>query len=230
MSQNGAGVARAEERVVDSPNPVPANVNAAGTVAVKSRRSLLDLAPLELDCMHTLWALQEGTVREIRDNLAVKLPRAYTTIMTIMDRLTRKGVVERQKAGRSYVYRPQLSLDEARRQAMRQVVDHFFDGSAEAAAGFLKAPASAFAAAAGAGAGAVSASAAATASGFRGERAHDEKIEAPAAPPPVPSASFTGSTMNAPTDAPILSSASPAAALEEVPAPIEAADETKLPE
>ena len=34
------------------------------------RRAVLDLAPLELDCMNTLWPMGEGTVREIRDRLA----------------------------------------------------------------------------------------------------------------------------------------------------------------
>ncbi len=63
------------------------------------RRALLDLAPLELDCLNTLWPMGEGTVREIRDRLAERLPRAYTTIMTIMDRLARKGIVERRKTG-----------------------------------------------------------------------------------------------------------------------------------
>lgn len=96
------------------------------------RRSLLDLAPLELDCMNTLWPMGEGTVREIRDRLAERRPRAYTTIMTIMDRLTRKGVVERIKVGRAYRYRPNLSADDARAQALRQVVEWFFGGSKEA--------------------------------------------------------------------------------------------------
>ena len=82
------------------------------------RRALLDLAPLELDCMNTLWPMGEGTVREIRDGLAARRPRAYTTIMTIMDRLARKGVVERRKVGRAYMYRPNLSAEEARAQAL----------------------------------------------------------------------------------------------------------------
>jgi DNA-binding MarR family transcriptional regulator len=73
------------------------------------RRSVLDLAPLELDCMNTLWPMGEASVRQIRDQLAGRLPRAYTTIMTIMDRLARKGVVERRKAGRNYVYRANLA-------------------------------------------------------------------------------------------------------------------------
>ena len=96
------------------------------------RRSLLDLAPLELDCMNTLWPIGEGTVREIRDLLAARRPRAYTTIMTIMDRLARKGVVERKKTGRAYVYRPRLSAEDARAQALGQVLDSFFGGSKEA--------------------------------------------------------------------------------------------------
>jgi BlaI family penicillinase repressor len=95
------------------------------------RRSLLELAPLELDCMNTLWPMGEGTVREIRDRLAERRARAYTTIMTIMDRLARKGVVERRKAGRAYVYRPRLSAEEARAHALAQVVENFFGGSKE---------------------------------------------------------------------------------------------------
>jgi BlaI family penicillinase repressor len=97
-----------------------------------SRHAVLDLAPLELDCMNTLWPVGEATVREIRDRLAERLPRAYTTIMTIMDRLARKGVVTRHKAGRAYVYRANLTAEQARAQAVGQVVQNFFGGSKEA--------------------------------------------------------------------------------------------------
>jgi predicted transcriptional regulator len=96
------------------------------------RRALLDLAPLELDCLNTLWPMGEGTVREIRDRLAERLPRAYTTIMTIMDRLARKGIVERKKAGRAYVYRANLSAEDARSQAVGHVIEKFFAGSKDA--------------------------------------------------------------------------------------------------
>jgi BlaI family transcriptional regulator, penicillinase repressor len=96
------------------------------------RRALLDLAPLELACMNTLWPMGQGTVREIRDRLAPRRPRAYTTIMTIMDRLARKGIVERRKVGRAYMYRPNLSAEEARVHALDQVIENFFAGSKEA--------------------------------------------------------------------------------------------------
>jgi len=96
------------------------------------RHSLLDLAPLELECMNMLWPLGEATVREIRDRLTPRRSRAYTTIMTIMDRLARKGVVERRKAGRAYVYRARLAAKEARSQALSQILENFFGGSKEA--------------------------------------------------------------------------------------------------
>lgn len=96
------------------------------------RKSILDLAPLELECLKALWPRGEATVREIRDAMAPVTPRAYTTVMTIMDRMAHKGLVTRRKKGRAYVYQPVLSADEARAQALGQVVKHYFGGSREA--------------------------------------------------------------------------------------------------
>ncbi len=94
-----------------------------------SRKSILELAPLECECMNVLWLLGEGTVRDIREALAPTLPRAYTTIMAIMDRLAHKGAVAREKKGKAYVYRPNLSADEARSRAVGQLVESYFGGS-----------------------------------------------------------------------------------------------------
>jgi BlaI family transcriptional regulator, penicillinase repressor len=99
--------------------------------APSPRHALLDLAPLELDCLNMLWPMGEATVREIRDALAPRRPRAYTTIMTIMDRLARKGIVERRKTGRAYIYKPNLTAEDARAHALAQVIDSFFGGSKE---------------------------------------------------------------------------------------------------
>jgi len=102
------------------------------------RHSLLDLAPLELECMNTLWPIGEATVREIRDRLAPRRARAYTTIMTIMDRLARKGVVERRKSGRAYIYRAKLAAEDARSQALAQILENFFGGSKDALLAHLR--------------------------------------------------------------------------------------------
>ncbi len=103
------------------------------------RRSILDLAPLELDCMNALWRLGEATVRDVHAALAPTRPRAYTTIMTILDRLAQKGMVERQKAGRAWMYKAQLSADQARTHAVSRLVEGFFQGSAEALASHVSA-------------------------------------------------------------------------------------------
>ncbi len=78
------------------------------TPAVRGiRRSILELAPLELDCMNVLWRLGQATVRDVHGAMAITRPRAYTTIMTILDRLAQKGVVGRKKAGRAWLYTAQ---------------------------------------------------------------------------------------------------------------------------
>lgn len=110
-------------------NVASANGNARGGFTRK--RKLLELAPLELDCMIALWRLEEGTVRDIREALASRRPRAYTTIMTIMDRLERKQIVSRRRTGRAWRYQPKLSSHEAREHAIAQVVESFFGGSTE---------------------------------------------------------------------------------------------------
>lgn len=109
-------------------NVAPANGNARG---VTRKRKLLELAPLELECMTALWRMQEGTVRDIREALAARHPRAYTTIMTIMDRLAQKQIVLRRRAGRAWRYQPRLSKQEARSHALAQVIESFFGGSTE---------------------------------------------------------------------------------------------------
>ena len=103
------------------------------------RHSILDLAPLELDCMNALWPAGEATVRDIQQALHPTRPRAYTTIMTILDRLAQKGVVLRRKSGRAWVYSPILTAQEARSQALAQLVEGFFGGSSEGLATHLAA-------------------------------------------------------------------------------------------
>jgi predicted transcriptional regulator len=103
-----------------------------------ARKTLYDLPPLELECMKALWSLGEASVREIREELAQALRLfAYTTIETIMDRLARKGAVERRKVGRAHRYTPVYQRTDAREQAVTAVVNHFFDGSRRALAAHL---------------------------------------------------------------------------------------------
>lgn len=94
--------------------------------------------PLELLCLNALWSLKEGNVRDVQQIVAQSRPLAYTTIMTVLDRLVRKGKLARRKVGRAFVYNPQTSRDVLRRVAIRELVDGFFDGSEEDLLLFLR--------------------------------------------------------------------------------------------
>lgn len=95
--------------------------------------------PLELECLKVLWSAGEGNVQQVRDALAGARPLAYTTVMTVLDRLVKRGIAARGKAGRSYVYTPLISRDEVRRLAVRDLVNTLFDGSEAALVAFLAA-------------------------------------------------------------------------------------------
>jgi BlaI family penicillinase repressor len=97
--------------------------------------------PLELLCLKALWTLQEGNVKDVQQVVAQTRPLAYTTIMTVLDRLVRKGKLARRKVGRAFVYQPQTSRDVMRRAAIRELLEGFFDGSEEDLLRFLRGPA-----------------------------------------------------------------------------------------
>ena len=68
------------------------------------------LGPLEWRVLEALWARE--TPSSVRDLTPVFADIAYTTLMTTLDRLHRKGVLEREKLGRAFVYRPRLGRSE----------------------------------------------------------------------------------------------------------------------
>lgn len=78
--------------------------------------------------MNALWALGEANVQAVREYLAPKKPLAYTTVMTMLDRLTRKQVLARRKVGRSFVYAPLVTRDTVRQAAVRELVETLFEG------------------------------------------------------------------------------------------------------
>lgn len=61
--------------------------------------------------MEVLWADPETgmTVRDVHEQLTAKRNLAYTTVMTVLDRLSKKEIVHRELEGRAWLYRPALS-------------------------------------------------------------------------------------------------------------------------
>ena len=71
------------------------------------------LGPLEDEILRVLWTRGDATVRELIDDSEVD--GAYTTIMTTLDRLYKKGLLERTPEGRAFRYRPKQSEVEIHR-------------------------------------------------------------------------------------------------------------------
>jgi predicted transcriptional regulator len=82
----------------------------------KPFRSLArQLGPLEQRMLDALWARGSATVRELLENSLPEL--AYTTVMTTLDRLYKKGLLERRKCERAYRYSPRQSREACEQQA-----------------------------------------------------------------------------------------------------------------
>jgi predicted transcriptional regulator len=71
------------------------------------------LGDLEARVMRRVWARREPvTVREVLGDLQQERPVAYTTVMTVMDNLRKKGWLQRRAEGRAYRYAPLVSAEE----------------------------------------------------------------------------------------------------------------------
>jgi len=85
------------------------------------------LGPLEIEVMEVLWAGGECSVRDVVEQLDRKL--AYTTVMTTLDRLFKKGLLDRHKSERAFLYMPRLSHLDWERQRAGKLVAGLLAGS-----------------------------------------------------------------------------------------------------
>ena len=85
------------------------------------------LGELERAVMEHLWTRTgngdgPATVREVHDVVGAERDLAYTTVMTVLDRLTRKGVVERERDGRAWRYAPVGSREQLTARTLRDAL------------------------------------------------------------------------------------------------------------
>jgi len=83
----------------------------------------------EMDVMNVLWTLGSGTVSEVQERLADEL--AYTTVLTVLRILEKKGHVRHARDGRAHRYMPLVQKEEAREGALKRVTRKLFSGSPE---------------------------------------------------------------------------------------------------
>ncbi len=89
------------------------------------------LGPLEQELLSALWMRGSATVREMIDAGGIDL--AYTTVMTTLDRLYKKQLLNRTAEGRAFRYSPRYSQEELEKAAVGETIRQLL-GSGEAAA------------------------------------------------------------------------------------------------
>jgi len=86
----------------------------------------LALGPLEISVMEILWERGESKVHDVVEKLDRRL--AYTTVMTTLDRLFKKRLLDRYKLHRSFVYLPKFSREQWEQKRAGELVAGFLAG------------------------------------------------------------------------------------------------------
>lgn len=85
------------------------------------------LGNLEREVMDVVWGSDETTVKEVQS--ALTRPVAYTTVMTTLDRLFKKGFVARTRAGRAFVYQALRTREETEAAVANGIISGLFAGA-----------------------------------------------------------------------------------------------------
>lgn len=91
----------------------------------------LDLSRRERQIIDILYAQGRATAAEVQ--AALPDPPSYSAVRAMLRILEEKGHVRHEQDGPRYVYRPTVARDNAKRSALRHMLQTFFDGSAEQA-------------------------------------------------------------------------------------------------
>lgn len=79
--------------------------------------------------MDVLWERGSGTVSDVADALPRESPLAYSSVLTTLRVLEKKGYLAHVKEGRAFIYRPVVDREQARKSAVAHLVHRFFENS-----------------------------------------------------------------------------------------------------
>jgi predicted transcriptional regulator len=91
----------------------------------------ITLTEAELRLMRILWQRGESSVADVVAGIAEDAPLAYTSVLTTIRVLERKGYVTHRQDGRAFLYSPAIAQQEASRSEVRHVLQRFFGNSRE---------------------------------------------------------------------------------------------------
>lgn len=88
--------------------------------------------PAELEVLQIIWEHGPCTVREVMNLLKPKRPRAYTSVMSLMNVMAEKGLLNQEPKGRAFIYSAKVSRDKTQSSMLSDLLNRAFDGSANA--------------------------------------------------------------------------------------------------
>jgi BlaI family transcriptional regulator, penicillinase repressor len=103
----------------------------------KRKLGINSLGDLEVDIMGIIWKAKTATVKDVFEIMYERRRLAYTTIMTVMNRLAVKGILAQDKTAVPYVYEPLIQRDEVAKSMVKEVVERLLDGSARPVLSYL---------------------------------------------------------------------------------------------
>src|SRR5512135_2719686 len=95
------------------------------------------LTPGEFELMEILWPLGEASVKDIWSRVNPERGLAYTTVMTVLDKMYRKRILSQRKKGKAFFYAPLLSREQALKDALEHLCGVYFNGSYPDLVGFI---------------------------------------------------------------------------------------------
>lgn len=96
-----------------------------------ARKRSPHLTDAELRLMEVLWEKGPSTVSEVAERVVSPAPLAYSTVLTTLRILEKKGFVKHTKEGRAFVYKPVVARERAQSKALTQLLRRFFGNSPE---------------------------------------------------------------------------------------------------
>jgi len=88
--------------------------------------------PAELEVLQIIWEHGPCTVRQVMNLLRPKRPRAYTSVMSLMNVMAEKGLLNQKPKGRAFIYSAKVSRDKTQSSMLSDLLNRAFDGSANA--------------------------------------------------------------------------------------------------
>lgn len=96
-----------------------------------THKSIDDLGELQKAIMETVWDLGEATARQVLERVSGDKNLAYTSVLSIIQRLEKYGWLKHRIDGRAYIYQPVIPREQEATRSLRQFIERVFHGNTQ---------------------------------------------------------------------------------------------------